>query len=133
MSGYGSPPTPGPRGPRGGGEFLQAQIARQQADGSSGSWLEDLTAALDYRSWHEFGIERQQHGKWVSATGPASGGERVLAVSVPLFAAASSHYASARGRTRPGWSPSTRRSPEWTTTRGPSASDCCTPSTSTSS
>ena len=79
------------------GEFLQAQIARQQADGSSGSWLEDLTAALDYRGWHEFGIERQQHGKWVSATGPASGGERVLAVSVPLFAAASSHYASARG------------------------------------
>ncbi|MGV9314172.1 TIGR02680 family protein [Streptomyces sp. NPDC003691] len=78
------------------GEFLQAQIARQQADGSSGSWLEDLTAALDYRAWHEFGIERQQHGKWVSATGPASGGERVLAVSVPLFAAASSHYASAR-------------------------------------
>ena len=79
------------------GEFLQAQIARQQADGSSGSWLEDLTVALDYRAWHEFGIERQQHGKWVSATGPASGGERVLAVSVPLFAAASSHYASARG------------------------------------
>ncbi|MEV5551839.1 SbcC/MukB-like Walker B domain-containing protein [Streptomyces sp. NPDC052309] len=78
------------------GEFLQAQIARQQADGSSGSWLKDLTAALDYRAWHEFGIERQQHGKWVSATGPASGGERVLAVSVPLFAAASSHYASAR-------------------------------------
>ncbi|WP_089105325.1 TIGR02680 family protein [Streptomyces hyaluromycini] len=78
------------------GEFLQAQIARQQAHDSSGSWLEDLTAALDYRAWHEFGIERQQHGKWVSATGPASGGERVLAVSVPLFAAASSHYASAR-------------------------------------
>ncbi|GAA3884341.1 TIGR02680 family protein [Streptomyces sedi] len=83
------------------GEFLQTQIARQQADGSSGSWLEDLTAALDYRAWHEFGVERQQHGKWVSATGPASGGERVLAASVPLFAAASSHYASARGAYAP--------------------------------
>ncbi|MGW1885702.1 TIGR02680 family protein [Streptomyces sp. NPDC001970] len=77
------------------GEFLQEQIARRQADDSSGSWLEDLTAALDYRSWHEFGVERHQHGKWVPATGPASGGERVLAASVPLFAAASSHYASA--------------------------------------
>ncbi|WP_351230951.1 TIGR02680 family protein [Streptomyces sp. NPDC002133] len=77
------------------GEFLQAQIARQHTDDASGSWLEHLTAALDYRTWHEFGVERHQHGRWVPATGPASGGERVLAVSVPLFAAASSHYASA--------------------------------------
>ncbi|WP_327373791.1 TIGR02680 family protein [Streptomyces sp. NBC_01216] len=77
------------------GEFLQAQIARQQSDDGAGSRLEHLTAALDYRSWHEFGVERHQHGRWVPATGPASGGERVLAVSVPLFAAASSHYASA--------------------------------------
>jgi hypothetical protein len=77
------------------GEFLQAEIARRQADDTAGSWLEVLTAALDYRAWHEFGIERHQHGKWVPATGPASGGERVLAVSVPLFAAASSHYATA--------------------------------------
>ncbi|MGW2643506.1 TIGR02680 family protein [Streptomyces sp. NPDC001393] len=80
------------------GEFLQAEIARRQADDTAGSWLEVLTGALDYRAWHEFGIERHQHGKWVPATGPASGGERVLAVSVPLFAAASSHYATAAPR-----------------------------------
>ncbi|WP_275557504.1 TIGR02680 family protein [Streptomyces sp. 5-6(2022)] len=77
------------------GEFLQAQIARAQAENATGSWLEVLTTALDYRAWHEFGIERHQHGTWVPATGPASGGERVLAVSVPLFAAASAHYATA--------------------------------------
>ncbi|MFD4256216.1 TIGR02680 family protein [Streptomyces sp. NPDC058534] len=77
------------------GEFLQTEIARRQADDTAGSWLEVLTAALDHRAWHEFGVERHQHGKWVPATGPASGGERVLAVSVPLFAAASSHYATA--------------------------------------
>ncbi|MEU5697888.1 TIGR02680 family protein [Streptomyces aurantiacus] len=77
------------------GAFLQEQIARRQADDRAGSWQEDLAAALDYRTWHEFGVERHQHGKWVPATGPASGGERVLAASVPLFAAASSHYASA--------------------------------------
>ncbi|WP_246042376.1 TIGR02680 family protein [Streptomyces globosus] len=77
------------------GEFLQTQIARRQTEDAAGSWLEHLTAALDYRSWHEFAVERLQHGRWVPATGPASGGERVLAVSVPLFAAASSHYASA--------------------------------------
>ncbi|MCX4735473.1 TIGR02680 family protein [Streptomyces sp. NBC_01363] len=77
------------------GEFLQEQIARQHTDDASGSWLDHLTAALDYRTWHEFGVERHQQGRWTPATGPASGGERVLAVSVPLFAAASSHYASA--------------------------------------
>jgi uncharacterized protein (TIGR02680 family) len=77
------------------GEFLQAQIARQQTEDAAGSWLEHLTAALDYRSWHAFAVERHRSGRWVAATGPASGGERVLAVSVPLFAAASSHYASA--------------------------------------
>ncbi|ROR37722.1 TIGR02680 family protein [Kitasatospora cineracea] len=77
------------------GEFLQGQIDRARTDSPSGTWLEHLTTALDYRSWHEFGIERHQHGKWQSATGPASGGERVLSVSLPLFAAASSHYASA--------------------------------------
>jgi hypothetical protein len=77
------------------GEFLQAQIERARNDNPAGTWLEHLTAALDYRAWHEFGIERHQHGKWQSATGPASGGERVLSVSLPLFAAASSHYASA--------------------------------------
>ncbi|WP_030185372.1 TIGR02680 family protein [Streptomyces sp. NRRL S-813] len=77
------------------GEFLQTEIARRQADDTAGTWLDVLTVALDYRAWHEFGVERHQHGKWVPATGPASGGERVLAVSVPLFAAASSHYATA--------------------------------------
>ncbi|WP_328914680.1 MULTISPECIES: TIGR02680 family protein [unclassified Streptomyces] len=77
------------------GEFLQAQIERARTENPAGTWLEHLTDALDYRAWHEFGIERHQHGKWQSATGPASGGERVLSVSLPLFAAASSHYASA--------------------------------------
>ncbi|WP_372410169.1 TIGR02680 family protein [Streptomyces luteireticuli] len=77
------------------GEFLQAQITQQQTGDTAGSWLEHLTAALDYRAWYEFGVERHQQGRWVPATGPASGGERVLAMSVPLFAAASSHYASA--------------------------------------
>ena len=56
--------------------------------------MDQLTRALDYRSWHEFAIQRNQDGQWRSATGPASGGERVLAASVPLFAAASSFYSS---------------------------------------
>jgi hypothetical protein len=39
--------------------------------------------------------EKALSNEWRTAIGPASGGERVLTTSAPLFAAASSHYASA--------------------------------------
>lgn len=77
------------------GTFLQEQIAREHEKDDSAGWIEQLTRALDYRSWHEFTIQRLQDGVWRSATGPASGGERALVASVPLFAAASAHYKSA--------------------------------------
>jgi uncharacterized protein YPO0396 len=77
------------------GEFLQNQIKAVRAQDATGTWLELLTQALDYRRWHRFTVERRQAGVWQSATGPSSGGERVLAASLPLFAAASSYYGSA--------------------------------------
>lgn len=77
------------------GEFLQARIAEVRESDPTGGWQEHLEQALDYRQWHSFVVERWQHGQWRSASGPASGGERALAVSVPLFAAASAHYNSA--------------------------------------
>ena len=77
------------------GGFLQGRITEVRSRDVSGTWLEHLTEALDYRNWNRFVIQRHQNGQWKPATGPASGGERVLAASVPLFAAASSHYASA--------------------------------------
>ncbi|HEX4291030.1 MAG TPA: TIGR02680 family protein [Trebonia sp.] len=77
------------------GAFLQQRIAAEHADNPAAGWAETLTSALDYRGWHEFVIQRYQDGQWRPATGPASGGERALVVSVPLFAAASSHYKSA--------------------------------------
>lgn len=76
------------------GAFLQERINTEHAQDSTGGWAEQLTRALDYRAWHEFAIQRYQDGQWRPATGPASGGERVLAASVPLFAAASSFYTS---------------------------------------
>jgi len=76
--------------------FLQERIAAERARDDSGTWLEHLTAALDYRAWHRFTIERWQDGRWRSAAGPASSGERVLTVTLPLFAAASAHYRSAQ-------------------------------------
>jgi uncharacterized protein YPO0396 len=77
------------------GAFLQNQIKAVRAQDAGGPWLEHLTRALDYRSWHRFTVERWQGGSWHSASGPSSTGERVLAASVPLFAAASSYYSSA--------------------------------------
>ena len=77
------------------GTFLQQRIAVEHADNPAAGWAEALTAALDYRDWHEFVIQRYSDGQWRPAAGPASGGERALVVSVPLFAAASSHYKSA--------------------------------------
>ena len=77
------------------GGFLQNQIKAVRAQDATATWLEHLTRALDYRRWHRFTVERRQSGTWQSATGPSSGGERVLAASVPLFAAASSYYSSA--------------------------------------
>ena len=76
-------------------DFLQRQIQRMRAEDPQGTWAEHLRRALDYRAWHRFVIERLQDGSWRSAVGPASGGERVLTVSLPLFAAASAHYRSA--------------------------------------
>ncbi len=77
------------------GAFLQQRIASEHQANPAAGWAESLTAALDYRAWHEFVIQRYQDGQWRPASGPASGGERALAASVPLFAAASSHYKSA--------------------------------------
>ncbi|GLW62400.1 hypothetical protein Arub01_06440 [Actinomadura rubrobrunea] len=77
------------------GAFLQEQINREHERNPAAGWTEQLTNALDYRTWHAFTIQRLQDGQWRPATGPASGGERVLAASVPLFAAASAHYKSA--------------------------------------
>ena len=77
------------------GSFLQQRIATEHAGNPAAGWAEALTAALDYRRWHEFAIQRYQDGQWRPATGPASGGERALVASVPLFAAASAHYKSA--------------------------------------
>jgi uncharacterized protein (TIGR02680 family) len=83
------------------GSFLQRRIATEHAGNPAAGWAEALSAALDYRRWHEFVIQRYQEGQWRPATGPASGGERALAASVPLFAAASAHYKSASNPNAP--------------------------------
>ena len=40
------------------GSFLQQRIATEHASNPAAGWAEALTAALDYRRWHEFVIQR---------------------------------------------------------------------------
>lgn len=81
------------------GRMLQGQIAaereRADAEGASGSIVDLLARALDYRRWHRFRIERFQDGDWRKLSGPASSGERALGLTVPLFAAVASFYGPA--------------------------------------
>lgn len=77
------------------GAFLKKQIDDARTAEQTGALHEVMAQALDYRYWHRFVVERWQEGEWRPAYGPASGGERVLVVTIPLFAAASSHYTSA--------------------------------------
>ncbi len=77
------------------GEFLQTRITAERQRDERGTLYDSLARALDYRRWHRFIVERNQDRQWKPLSGPASSGERALGLTVPLFAAASSHYESA--------------------------------------
>jgi uncharacterized protein (TIGR02680 family) len=77
------------------GDFLRRRIEEARASDEGGALQEILERALDYRFWHRFVVDRHQSGQWRPAYGPASGGERALVITLPLFAAAASHYGSA--------------------------------------
>jgi uncharacterized protein (TIGR02680 family) len=80
------------------GEFLRARIDSERQRDERGTLFETLARALDYRRWHSFSVERNQDRQWKPLSGPASSGERALGLTVPLFAAASSHYESSDSR-----------------------------------
>jgi hypothetical protein len=79
--------------------FLQERIRAERNANEAGTWRDQLASALDYRSWHRFAVLRQQDGQWRRLTratyGTGSGGEKALALTIPQFAAAAAHYASA--------------------------------------
>jgi uncharacterized protein (TIGR02680 family) len=77
------------------GEFLALRIASERALDDTSPLVEHLARALDYRRWHRFRVKRWHDGAFRPLAGPASSGERALGLTVPLFAAASSHYESA--------------------------------------
>jgi len=82
-------------------QFLQNRIRAEREQDDTVTWREQLSRALDYRSWHRFGILRRsgQDDSWKKLTkktfGTGSGGEKAMTLTVPQFAAAAAHYKSA--------------------------------------
>jgi len=80
------------------GAFLHQQIQSARAQDNTTTWHQQIEQAFDYRHWHRFAVMRQQENKWQRLTrrthGTGSGGEKAVALTLPMFAAASAHYQS---------------------------------------
>ena len=81
------------------GRFLQQQIAEARSRDDLGTWQQHLQEALDYRLWFTFDTERETDGRWQRLTrrshGTGSGGERAVALIIPMLAALAGYYHSA--------------------------------------
>ena len=82
--------------------FFQRQIETARSQWEAVPWRQHLMQALDYRRWHRFQIQRRigDEDAWQELTrhghAAISGGEKAVALHLPLFAAAAAHYRSAR-------------------------------------
>ncbi|MGW0811286.1 SbcC/MukB-like Walker B domain-containing protein, partial [Nonomuraea sp. NPDC002799] len=78
--------------------FFRDRVETARADNSSASWEDQLMKVLDYTAWHRFVVKLDRgdgHG-WQDLTrklhGALSGGEKAIALHLPLFAAVAAHY-----------------------------------------
>jgi uncharacterized protein (TIGR02680 family) len=78
--------------------FFRDRIEEARAAGTAASWEEQLMQVLDYTAWHRFTVRLDRadgHG-WQDLTrklhGALSGGEKAIALHLPLFAAVAAHY-----------------------------------------
>ena len=82
--------------------FFRRRIDEARERWEAVPWREHLLQALDYRSWFAFTVLRRTGADetWVPMTrrdhAASSGGEKAVALHLPLFAAAAAHYGSAR-------------------------------------
>jgi Putative exonuclease SbcCD, C subunit len=80
-------------------EFLRGRIENARHSLEQGSSTEHVMAALDYREWHEFRVIQRKDGHREVLTRrrhqQGSGGEKAVALHLPLFAAAAAQFAAA--------------------------------------
>ncbi|MCX0274223.1 TIGR02680 family protein [Nocardia zapadnayensis] len=81
--------------------FLRDRIEEAKADGTAASWEQQLAQVFDYTAWHHFvvKIDRGKGDGFQELTkklhGALSGGEKAIALHLPLFAAVAAHYQAA--------------------------------------
>jgi len=78
--------------------FFRERIEQAKSDNTAASWEQQLTQVFDYTAWHQFvvKIDRANGAGWQLLTrklhGALSGGEKAIALHLPLFAAVAAHY-----------------------------------------
>ncbi|MFD7101478.1 TIGR02680 family protein [Streptomyces celluloflavus] len=78
--------------------FFRARIEEAKSSDTAASWEEQLGEVLDYTAWHQFTVrlDRSNGTGWQPLTkklhGALSGGEKAIALHLPLFAAVAAHY-----------------------------------------
>ncbi|NEW36375.1 TIGR02680 family protein [Nocardia cyriacigeorgica] len=81
--------------------FLRDRIEEAKADDTASSWEQQLAQVFDYTAWHQFvvKIDRGKGEDFQELTkklhGALSGGEKAIALHLPLFAAVAAHYQAA--------------------------------------
>ncbi|WP_068057193.1 TIGR02680 family protein [Nocardia xishanensis] len=80
--------------------FLRERIEAAKAADTATSWEQQLTQVFDYTKWHQFivKVDRGSGDGFQELTkklhGALSGGEKAIALHLPLFAAVAAHYQS---------------------------------------
>ncbi|MBP2472501.1 uncharacterized protein (TIGR02680 family) [Crossiella equi] len=78
--------------------FFRERIEQARADDTATSWEQQLAQVFDYTAWHQFvvKVDRANGAGWQLLTrklhGALSGGEKAIALHLPLFAAVAAHY-----------------------------------------
>ncbi|WP_344215993.1 TIGR02680 family protein [Kribbella sancticallisti] len=78
--------------------FLRDRVEQARADDTATTWAEQLAQVFDYTAWHHFvvKVDRGSGDGWQPLTrklhGALSGGEKAIALHLPLFAVVAAHY-----------------------------------------
>jgi uncharacterized protein (TIGR02680 family) len=78
--------------------FFRDRIEQAKAADTATSWEQQLAQVFDYTTWHQFVVKvnRGNGADWQLLTkklhGALSGGEKAIALHLPLFAAVAAHY-----------------------------------------
>ncbi|AXX28287.1 TIGR02680 family protein [Actinosynnema pretiosum subsp. pretiosum] len=78
--------------------FFRERVEQARAENTATSWERQLAEVFDYTAWHRFTVKVDREGGtgWQPLTkrlhGALSGGEKAIALHLPLFAAIAAHY-----------------------------------------